>query len=56
MRIVRPAEQVEDLHREAQRVSFQAEDAGREDDYATGVYDTLQWLYGNAERPDLSGL
>jgi hypothetical protein len=52
-KIIASPEGIAALYDEAQRAYFAAEDADQEDDYAKGVYETLQYLHGDGERPEL---
>lgn len=45
--------EIDDLRSEARIVAFAAEDQMERDDFAEGVYQTLQWLAGDGERPDV---
>jgi hypothetical protein len=51
--IQRSGSEIEKLRLDAQKAAFAAEDAGDTDDFAEGIYQTIQWLFGDGDRPDL---
>jgi hypothetical protein len=48
-------DEIRELRDQAREIVFAAEDASDTEPYAQGVYETLSWLAGDYDRPDLGG-
>jgi hypothetical protein len=47
--VARTAEEISEARARAQKAAFDAEDSGQDDEVASAVYDTLQWILGDSD-------